>query len=187
MANIKYKNDYNLVHRYLCGDEEAGRILYADVYIFIRSSIYKLTKTSIFSDEDREDILQDTLMTSIEKLDIYNGTSKFSTFLYGIARNKIKERLRSKKLDLDIEEYYDDLGVVNKDPLSIIIEKEKKLAIVKAMDSLSENHKQVIRFKFNGMSTKDIALLSNKSEEAIDSMYRRALKSLKKIFEKLQK
>lgn len=44
ITNTKHINDYNLVHRYLCGDEKAGQELYAS--IFLTSRIYIITEKS---------------------------------------------------------------------------------------------------------------------------------------------
>ncbi|MDO9534319.1 MAG: hypothetical protein Q7J85_03080 [Bacillota bacterium] len=38
--NIKHINDYNLVHKYLCGDDAAGEQLYAALYPVLKGFIY---------------------------------------------------------------------------------------------------------------------------------------------------
>ena len=186
MSEIKYKEDYDLVHRYLLGDTDAGYILYSGIFNFVKSYVYKTTSLDIFDDSDREDILNEIFKLSIEKLDRYNGTSKFSTFVLGIAKLKIKEKLRCKNKQNETEYKLDDtIAFHSKDPLAILIEREKKTAIINAINSLSDNHKQVLQLRFNGMTSRQIAVLTGKSEDAIDSMYRRALKALKKNFEKI--
>lgn len=40
IINIKHINDYNLAHRYLCGDKEAGQELYASIFPMLKGFIY---------------------------------------------------------------------------------------------------------------------------------------------------
>lgn len=40
VANIKHINDYNLVHRYLYGNEKAGQELYASVFPIVKGFLY---------------------------------------------------------------------------------------------------------------------------------------------------
>lgn len=188
MADIKYKDDYNLVHNYLCGDRQAGYILYADVFDFLKSFIYQTTKLDIISEIDREDILSETLKTSVEKLDRFDGTSKFSTFVIGIAKFKIKEKIRSRNKQMDNEvEYTDIVNLHSKDPLIILVNKEEKAILENAINELSDNHKQIIQLRMNNMPSKEIANITGQSVDAVDSMYLRALKALKNILKKTNK
>lgn len=188
MKDIKYKDDYALAHKYLCGDREAGYILYASVFDFVKFFIYSRTKSDNINEEDREDILSETLKTSIETLDRYSGTSKFCTFVIGIANNKIKEKIRSKgkivSKEIHIENEIESIDIINlysKDPLIILIDKEEREDLRDAINQLSDNHKQVIQLRMNGMKSKEIAKMTGQSADAVDSMYARALKSLKNI------
>lgn len=47
--------------------------------------------------EDAEDVTQEVFTTVYISLENFNGTSKLSTWIYGIALNKSKEFLRKKQ------------------------------------------------------------------------------------------
>lgn len=195
MQDIKYKDDYVLVDRYLCGDKCAGETLFANAYPVLQGYVINKTKNSILNDSDRDDIILDTLMIAVNKLNTFTGKSKFSTLVIGIARNKILEKFREKGADInntiDIESITDmdstsSLGFMGKNPLKIIIEKEEKHAILRAIEMLKPEYRQILELRlFNNMSFKQLSILSGKSEVALDSMYRRAIKSFKKNFQEI--
>jgi RNA polymerase sigma-70 factor (ECF subfamily) len=47
--------------------------------------------------EDAEDVMQEAFTSVCTSLENFNGTSKLSTWIYGIALNKSKEFLRKKQ------------------------------------------------------------------------------------------
>jgi RNA polymerase sigma-70 factor (ECF subfamily) len=184
-VEIKFKEDYGLVNKYLNGDVQSGKILYANVFQFLRKSIFKDTKSDFFTDEDREDILQTTLERSIQKLYSYNGTSKFSTWIISISKYVIKEKIkeiskiREREVDNDIN-IVDIIDVYNQDPLKIILTKEKITSYQLAFNQLPDDYKYIIMLRnYNGMSRSDVSKLMDRSVDAVDKLYFRAIKKLK--------
>jgi RNA polymerase sigma-70 factor, ECF subfamily len=193
MRDIRYKDEYDLVHKYLAGDKCAGKNLFAEVYPILERYVFLRTKESILNEADREDIILDALMTSVNKLNTFTGDSKFSTLVIGIAKIKIKEKFRKKKVEvdkiIDIDEIIDNtshVSIIGRDPLEILIEEEKKQAVDKAIKMLSLEHQQILMMRlFNNMPYKQIAEMSGRSESALDSMFRRAVKAFKENFKNI--
>ncbi len=190
---IKYPEDFDLVDKYLSGNKEAGNRLYSDVYSILRYYIYNKVNGSILSVDDKEDLILDVLKTSIEKLNTYDGTCKFSTFVISIAKLKIKEAYREKSKLLNKEELVDNIeeyfigteDYYNKNPLEVILDNEKAEALKNSLQSLGKEYQVIIKLKMSRKKTKEIAEMFEKSEDAIDSMYRRAIQSWKNIFNKI--
>lgn len=190
---IKYPEDFKLVDKYLSGDKEAGNRLYSDVYSILRYYIYNKVDGSILSEVDKEDLIFDVLKISIEKLNTYDGSCKFSTFVISFAKLKIKETYREKSklinkeaLVDNIEEYF--IGVedyYNKNPLEVILENEKTEALKNSLQSLNKEYQVIIKLKISGKKIKEIAGMFKKSEDAIESMYLRAVKAWKRSFQKI--
>ncbi len=153
--------------------------------------IYKYTAKSNLSIEDKQEILEETLMKSVENLWKYNGNSKFTTFVIGFAQNKCREKIRKKnniiELELDEEQIIDeDYNYYNQDPSIIIIKKEENEKINTAMSRLEEEDKQIIQLRIiNEITAKKISEMTGENIEAIYSRYRRALKKFRKIYEKM--
>lgn len=194
--NAKHPNDYNLVDRYLCGDETAGNELYSEVIPRVRKYIFAQSKGSGLSQADKEDILMNTLRISIEKLSSYNGSSSFLTFVIGIAKNKVLQATKSDSHPISIEPAIieqlidQDNGFVatsnrglGENPLGILIRKEEILAFEEAYKKLKPEYQQIIRFRlFNKVSVKEVCKITGQSEDSIDAMYRRALKKYREEF-----
>ena len=190
MNQIKYPHDYELVHKYLCGDKSAGQQLYGEAIPLLEKFVFSCIKKSSIDISDADDIVIETLKRSIERLDRYNGNSKFSVFLNGIAKNVIKETLRKKGKEISLEEIPDSnyesiITLYSQNPLIVLLQKERYEAIKNAIDNLSPEHKEIIYLRlFNKVPVKTIAELSNESVAAIDSRFRRALKALRKNLKK---
>lgn len=186
---IIHFEDYNLAHNFILGDDKSGKKLYASIFDKLKRFIYSYTKNGILIEADVEDVFADTLEISIEKLKFYTGESSFYTFICGIAKNKIKEKTRKKSKDIKILEDLKEAeeSVCDYDePLDILIEKELISAVKQALNELSQNHRDILNatnMKLTAKEIKEFAGLS--SEEAVYSMYRRAISSLKENFKKI--
>ncbi|WP_039652097.1 RNA polymerase sigma factor [Clostridium tyrobutyricum] len=87
-----------------------------------------------------------------------------------------------KNLDIfeKVEEKYNTNIFFN--PLKIIIDKELREAIAKAQQMLSQDHKQVIQLRSNGMTARQISEMAGISEADVNSMFYKAVKEFKKNF-----
>ena len=61
------------------------------LFVYIRRSSY-------FSNEDIEDIIQETFIKVYKSLNIFDGDLKFSTWIYQIARNTMIDAIRKKQV-----------------------------------------------------------------------------------------
>lgn len=188
--DIKYIEDYNLVDNYLNGDKESGRKLYSKTFEILEKYVYKNTKGDIFCNEEQQDIIENTLYESINLLGRYNPKKcAFSTFVIGIAKNKIREKARDKKKTFQYEFGYELIEQIPSEynnPEYVLIKKEKIQAVQQALQLLSDDYKNVIQLrKLNKVSVKQVAQLMGKSESAVDSLYRRAISQFKENFKKI--
>ena len=183
VKDITYLEDYKLVDEYINGNKDSGEILYARVYEKLPRYIYHYTAKSILTEEDKNEIIEETLKESIEKIYKYNGSCQFTTFVLGFAKNKCREKIRKKNnitiVELDEEKIADeDYNYYNQDPAIIIIRT--------AMNKLQTEDKQIIQLRvINGITAKKISELTGENIEAIYSRYRRAIKKFKKIYEEM--
>ncbi len=184
IANTKHINDYNLVHLYLCDYEKAGQELYASIFPIVKGFIFSHSNAKTLTEADKEEIFSSTLKTSIEKLEYYNGKSSFSTYVCGIAKYKILEKIKEVVKENKIIEFSETTCIYD-DPLTILIDKELREAVVTAQKMLSPEHMQVMQLRLNGMSAKEISKMAQMSEDAVNSMYYRAIKAFKDNFKKI--
>ncbi len=153
--------------------------------------IKKLVTENGGSQEDAEDVFQETLIAVVEKKrnNEYNLTSKESTFIYSIAQNKWRDYARKKNrtllnatdIDLSVLEVADD---------SLYdIEKEKYLEKLRScFEKLSETRKIIIReYYYSKYSMKEIAAkFGFENDDSVKSQKYKAIIDLKKCKEILK-
>ena len=191
VKEITYIEDFKLVDDYLSGNTDSGEILYAKVYVKLLGYVYNYTSKSILTEEDRNEIIEETLKESIEKIYKYDGSCQFTTFVLGFAKNKCKEKIRKKSNIITIE--YDeekiteeDCNIYNQDPAIIIVNKEETERINTTMSKLQEEDRQIIQLRIiNEMTAKKISEITGENIEAIYSRCRRAIKKFRKIYEEM--
>lgn len=191
VKEITYLEDFKLVDDYLSGNTDSGEILYAKVYVKLPGYVYNYTSKSILTEEDKNEIIEETLKESIEKIYKYDGSCQFTTFVLGFARNKCKEKIRKKSnittIEYDEEKITeDDYNIYNQDPAIIIVKKEETERINTTMLKLQEEDRQIIQLRIiNGMTAKKISEITGENIDAIYSRYRRAIKKFRKIYEEM--
>lgn len=194
MNEIIQKGDYDLVHKYLCDDVDAGHELYSKIYTPVHKYIASRTASKDFTEDDRADIFSETMHKSIERLETYNGKSTFFTFVCGIANNIIREYKRKKNRDsrlLSLDELrqtddQEELSYYTNTPEQYVLRKETQEQVQTVLDSMSAEYQDIIKLRLlNGLPYNTISMLSGESIGALESRFRRAttdfLKRLKKL------
>ena len=137
--------------------------------------------------EEREDISQEVklkiwkMVSSGKK--IKNLKSYLWRTVYTTALDIISERIKSISLDKTIElkgsNPISEFDIVSHE--SLIEKKELKLTLEKAINSLSQDRRVVIKLHLIGMSFNEMSEFLKWSENRIRHLYYRGLKDLKEI------
>ena len=92
-------SDERLFIRYVEGDGDAFRIL-MDRYAV---RLLRYCRGFVESEEEAEDLVQETFMRAIRSASTYRATSRFSTWIYTIARNLALDRVKTARNRADLE------------------------------------------------------------------------------------
>ena len=92
-AAVEVHPDVALVERAKAGDQAAFEVLIKQY----ERQIFRTAQHITQNREDAEDITQDVFFKAYQKLDQFQGNSKFSTWLVRIAVNESLMRLRKRK------------------------------------------------------------------------------------------
>jgi RNA polymerase sigma-70 factor (ECF subfamily) len=162
------------------GDKEA----FAELVTNYSERIYNLALRILRNSEDAEDILQETFLTVLQKLDTFDGRSNFFTWIYRIATNASLMKLRKKRLGFTELPENPDLGprheeriIVDwsQDPSFNIQNEEIKKIIDTAINQLSEIYRTVFILRdIEQLSIKETSKILNISEENVKIRLRRA-------------
>lgn len=138
------------------------------------------------NNEDAEEVVQDTLMATINGIGNFKSESNIKTWVYRIAINKskdaVKYRSRKKRFATVISiSKNSDTNDKDFEPLSFshpgveLENKEQMELLMRGINQLPEKQKEaLILAKFEQMSMKDIAMIMKTTDKAIESLLSRA-------------
>lgn len=162
----------------ISGESSAFGLLY-DEY---QPRIYRFIYLKVSHREEAEDLTHQVFLNALEKINnfkIGETASSFSGWLYQIARNKVIDHYRTKKITFDIETIQIADGIANDKILDKNLEFEK---IRKAIPRLTPIEQDVIIMRFvEELSPREVSAILNKSEGSVRLIQHRAIKNLKKI------
>lgn len=154
------------------------RAAFEQLYVGTKDKIYFLCLKFLKNEADALDIVSDTYLTAIEKLDTLKQPEYFETWLNKIAVNKCKNYLAKNKAVLfseqeDMERCAEELPELNKEfiPESYVADKEKREQIMAVIDSqLSDVQRSVIlMYYYSEIGVREIAEELDCSEGTVKS------------------
>ncbi|MEM7050289.1 MAG: RNA polymerase sigma factor [Acidobacteriota bacterium] len=128
--------------------------------------------------EDTEDLTQLTLNSIIRSRDTFEGRSSFTTWVYSIAANKLKEFLRSGNTlkrrhdEVSLDLVFDEAEGVedpHEDPERALQSREKIEQVERCLDQLSRRQREVVLLRSWGQSYSEIAKALGISRDAVKS------------------
>lgn len=130
-------------------------------------------------EEENPDLVQE-IAAGAMRLDRFSGGSKFSTWVHGIAKNQIKEELRSRKrrrrvIDENIEFDEENEAFAAEPP-----DQDVGIALDQLGEGLSEAEAAVFEAMVEGKDQNEIAAELGIGAEAVDSRRRRLKEKLRK-------
>lgn len=174
-------DDVQLVTRVRAGDSAA----FGELVSRYERKIFRLAKHITESDEDAEDVLQETFLKAYEHLDGFQGNSKFYTWLVRIAVNeslmKLRKRKTSRTVSLDDssdngeEPVAREIAVWEGNPEQRYSQSEMREILDKAIEGLKPAFRTVFVLRdVEELSTEDTAEALGLSVPAVKSRLLRA-------------
>ncbi len=190
--NIDAENEKALLRKAVRGDRRACEELVRRNQDLIYNSIIYMT-----GDPDAaEDLTQSVFMKALENIDSFKGKSKFSTWLYSIMLNTVRNfqrkmvRYRTVSLDDNPGEsswtLKDDLRAGGKEPWEALVSQENTQLIKTALASLKDEYREIIVLRdIEGLSYIRLAKVLDISQGTVKSRLSRARCALKLQLERV--
>jgi RNA polymerase sigma-70 factor (ECF subfamily) len=180
-------SDITIIEAFLGGDEAAFDSL-IDRY---KHKVHRMILGLVGDIYDAEELTQDVFVIVFSKLHTFKKNAAFSTWLYTVVQNKVKNYWIRKKirqtlsLDWLMETTgFDLVGDTEKSTEATMEEKERIAAVTKGLDSLPLKWRQVLTLReLNEMSYDDIAGVLKCSVGTVKSRLFRAKEKLKAVLE----
>jgi RNA polymerase sigma-70 factor (ECF subfamily) len=157
---------------------------FQDLVSRYHQKIYMVILGLLHHREDALEVAQETFFRAYRKINSFQGSSSFYTWIYRIAVNMaIDAQRRQKRNPLDFRESMDGIleaqNEVAQDPFSDLHDRELRENLVKAINDLTPEHKAVIVLRtIEGLSYKDIGEILSCSEGTVMSRLHYARKKL---------
>jgi len=143
---------------------------------------YTIAIKIVKNNEDAEEIAQDSFLKAYNKLDTFQGKSKFSTWLYTIVyRNAISKVRKKKIITSDIDDYVINNYQSDHDfpQIEALKNKEQKIYVKKIIDKLPEKDALLITlFYLNESKIDEIEKITGLTQTNIKVKLFRARKKL---------
>jgi len=156
------------------------------VYKKYQPTIFNFVKSQISNYQTAEELTQDIFLDFIEALRDFRFQSSLKTFLFSIARHKIVDQIRKKKIRNILFSRLPSFIVESLKVVFIdeeIDKKELKEKIAKIINSLPNDYQLILRLKYiEGIKIKEISEKLKMNFKATESLLFRARKSFIKIF-----
>jgi RNA polymerase sigma-70 factor (ECF subfamily) len=136
--------DLDLIRRVVKRDRQAFEALYHRYSPVVYRYLWKLIRQR----EIVEEALNDVMMVVWESASRFNGTSRLSTWILGIAHNKaLKARARSARFDAELQQTAPD-EVEASGPEDAWAQRELASSVARAIDSLPPEQGAVVELTF---------------------------------------
>jgi len=184
-----HADDLALRDRVLSGDQLAA----GDLFRRHLEALYEFVHWRVGRDRAAaEDVVQDTFLVGLQRLDTFDGRSSLHTWLCGIAKNRIRMARRKRRplamsdvlADADAE-VFDVLAELESAELpEWALEREETRALVGAtLSSLPPDYRDALLQKYvDGLSVNEMAARAGKSPKATESRLTRARVAFTRVF-----
>jgi RNA polymerase sigma-70 factor (ECF subfamily) len=175
--------DNNEVLRLLGRIGQADEAAFRELYRAFSRRLYAYVLRQLGEPAQAEEIVADTLYEVWKAPARFRGESQFSTWLIGIARNKVLMAFRSRKPDRQ----HEDLDVVAETVASedasafdLLAQSQRREGVRHCMDKLSDDHRECVHLVFyEGMSLAEVAAVQSCPEGTVKTRLFHARQKLK--------
>jgi RNA polymerase sigma factor, sigma-70 family len=180
------------VQGWLSGNSSSGEKLVTESYDKVSRLIaIKINPGTRNYQETIEEITEESFTRAFGKIHSYNGSCSFYTWVCGFAKNCVNEKFREIYRDLKQPEFKEEVEYFEEydmdafdNPEEAVCRKEEYEAVRSAFLSLQSDYREILHFRLiKGLKYDAISHLSGKSIDNLESLFRRALKALKKQFD----
>jgi RNA polymerase sigma factor (sigma-70 family) len=183
------EEEHNIIDKVLSGNTNSFARL-VDEY---KHMTFTVAVRILRNREDAEETAMDAFIKAYEKLNEFNKSSKFSSWLYKIAYNAAIDKKRKVQPDFlsmdsisDESTYLDKIMFENAaDELGEITEKDRELYVRIALESLSEDESVIISLYYlSGTTVKEIADITGLS---VSNVKVKLFRSRNKLYDELKR
>ncbi len=181
------KTEQQLIQETLAGDHDA----YGGLVDRFSARLFNAMLHVTGSNDEAEEVVQETFVQAFLKLDTFQGNSHFYTWLYRIAFNNTLSRHRRRRPNFSLDTGRECLGVDPPDnvdrPDERLLRDERIAMVQRGLQQLTEEHRAILVLReMQELSYEEIAEVLCINLGTVRSRLSRARAALKSIFEEME-
>jgi RNA polymerase sigma factor (sigma-70 family) len=181
--DVNLFSDNRLMEEVKEGKVEKMAVLFEKHHVALFNFFMRLTGNRNIS----EDLVQDVFMRMLKYRATYQGRSKFTLWMYQIARNAHIDYLRKKKDALPLDEQWTDPITMDDSPEEKLEGGQEVQILRQALARLPLKKREVlILSRYQNLKYKEIAVLMDCHIGTVKAHVHRAIKELGKIYFEIQ-
>lgn len=157
-------------------------IVFNQLLIDYYPSIHRLALSILDDRNDADDMTQETFISAYYSLPEFRSESNLKTWLYSIALNACRGRLRKRKVQYGLVNTLQSLHLLNSPPSfpeQAVVQHESEQNLWRAVDELGEKHRlPVILLYVHELQVSEIAEILNLSQGTVYSRLHYARRKL---------
>lgn len=183
LHDVNLYSDNKLMEDVKDGKVEKMAMLFEKHHISLFNFFMRLTGNRNIS----EDLVQEVFMRMLKYRSTYQGRSKFTLWMYQIARNAHIDFLRKKKITLPLDEQWSEPITSEASPAEKLEGGQEVQLLRQALAQLPLRKREVlILSRYQNLKYKEIAELMDCHIGTVKAHVHRAIKELGKIYFELQ-
>jgi RNA polymerase sigma-70 factor (ECF subfamily) len=175
--------DNDEVLRLLGRIAQADEAAFKELYRAFSRRLYAYALRQLGDPAQAEEIVADTLYEVWRQPTRFRGDAQFSTWLIGIARNKVLMAFRSRRPDEkheDIAEVAEVMPSEDASAFELLAQQQRHEGVRHCMDKLSDEHRECIHLVFyEGMALAEVAGVQGCPENTVKTRLFHARQKLK--------
>jgi len=172
MASIEEKN---LIEACARGELEK----FGELYELYADRIYRFIYWRVRHKEMAQDLTSQTFFKALKSIGGFKSErGQFSSWLYLIARNTMIDHFRTKKEEVNVDDFWSLRSV--SDPLAESQNQERIREVKELLEKLSAEQREIIVMRvWDGLTHREIAEILGKSEQNSKMIFSRAIAQLR--------
>jgi RNA polymerase sigma-70 factor (ECF subfamily) len=175
--------DNDEVLRLLARIQRADEGAFRELYRAFSRRLYAYVLRQLNDPAQAEEIVADSLYEVWRAPARFRGDSQFSTWLIGIARNKVLMAYRSRKPDAqheDIDDVKETIASEDASAFDLLAQAQRREGVRHCMDRLSDEHRECVHLVFyEGMALAEVASIQGCPEGTVKTRLFHARQKLK--------
>jgi RNA polymerase sigma-70 factor, ECF subfamily len=169
--------------------EQKDEGAFRELYCAFSRKLYAYVLRQLSDPAQAEEIVADTLYEVWKAPAKFRGESQFSTWLIGIARNKVLMHWRARKPDADHDDVADLAEQLPSDApgaFEIMADQQRSAGVRTCVDKLGSDHRECVHLVFyQGMALAEVARIQQIPEGTVKTRLFHARQKLKQCLQRL--